>query len=44
MPSEITGEKAAAHEGQVHFVTDLDQAVLDDGQGDGIEVGHGSND
>ena len=25
---------------QVHFVTDLDQAVLDDGQGNGIEVGH----
>ena len=28
-----------AHEGEVHLVADLDQAVLDDGQGDGIEVG-----
>jgi len=27
-------------ESQVHFVTDLDQAVLDDSERDGIEVGH----
>ena len=33
-----------AHEGQVHFITDLDQAVLDDSQRNGVEVGHGSND
>ena len=29
-----------AHEGEIHLVADLDQAVLDDGQGDGIEVRH----
>ena len=33
--------EGGAHEGEVHLVADLDQAVLDDGQGDGIEVGHG---
>jgi hypothetical protein len=35
--------KGRANERQVHFVADLDQAVLDDGQGDGVEIGHAEN-
>ena len=33
--------EGGAHKGKIHLVADLDQAVLDDGQRDGIEVGHG---